>query len=207
LIQISTTSFHGGKDELWKIGSKNFYDNLIDSMEKVIAGNKTEKIQLYFSHDYSVSIIMNGLGEKFGQKPPFATSLFFELHQDKDKFYVKTLYNDQPTTFGDCKDELCEFTTFKNYLKSIHPTEPVSELCKVKSEESAPFIDPVPKPYPIPPAPYPDFEDDDSDISKDESELQTIFDFFEDNNILFYIVLAIVFVAIGYAIAKYNIYK
>lgn len=70
-----------GNAGLWELGSKVFYDNLIASMDNIIHNvENAPKMQLYFSHDYSLSIIVNGLGDLFNDEIPFASTLFFELH-------------------------------------------------------------------------------------------------------------------------------
>lgn len=108
-----------GHEFLWKIGAKEFYENLINSMEGVISGKKKVKLTLNFSHDYMLAILLNGLGEKYDDFILFAANLFFELHKIDNEYYVRTLHNQVPLKFGECKEELCKFSTFKSYLKSI----------------------------------------------------------------------------------------
>lgn len=95
-----------GHEDLWRLGSKVFYEDLITAMDKVIKGEKQAKIQLHFSHDYMLSLLMNGLGEQFTQPVLFASTVFFELHEYSSTYYVKTLYDDQPMMFGDCQEHL-----------------------------------------------------------------------------------------------------
>ena len=122
-----------GDDFLWKIGSQVFYKNLVSAMNNIIEGKDQAKMQLHFSHDYMLSILMNGLGKLFQGKIPFASTLFFELHKINGDYFVRTLYNDQPLQFGDCKEDLCPFTTFKDYMSKIHPEGDIRELCAAKN--------------------------------------------------------------------------
>jgi len=120
-----------GNDQQWKIGSKAFYDQLVSSMENVIGGRPQASIEVHFPHDYMLALLLNGLGKRFTQHIPFAATLFFELHQNDEKYYVKTLYNNQSLTYGNCQDKMCEFDIFRRYIGKIYSTQSIYDLCGV----------------------------------------------------------------------------
>ena len=105
---------YGDKD-LHRIASKLFLESVYEEMEKIIDGDSELKMRLNFAHDTTLTIFLNGLGFEQKTNPPFASTIFFELwhDQEKDSHFVRTLYNDEPITFGSCKEVDCKFFTFK----------------------------------------------------------------------------------------------
>lgn len=75
-----------GDERLWKVGAKRYLDKLVNSMDKVISGETTYKMELNFSHDTSTAIILAGLGYLTKVNPPLASTLFVELHEEGKKF-------------------------------------------------------------------------------------------------------------------------
>ena len=81
-----------GDDRLWQIGSKEFLNMIIDRMDKIVARNQTHKMEVIISHDNGINNILNGLGHLTKVTPPLATTVFFELHNENNEFYVTTIY-------------------------------------------------------------------------------------------------------------------
>lgn len=133
LSQLKMFYVSWGDDLLWKLGSQVFYKKLVSAMDSILKGNEKTKMQLHFSHDYMMSIVLNGLGEAFKEKIPFASTLFFELHKISGRHYVRTLFNDQPMHFGNCKEDMCSFQTFKDHISNIHPQGEIQELCAAEN--------------------------------------------------------------------------
>ena len=126
-----------GDSNLWKLGSKVFYENLINSMDNIINGTDQAKIQLYFAHNHTLSIFLNGLGQKFDDYIPFASTLFFELHFSNSSGYsVRILYNDNPISLFS-GSEYIPYQQFKDHLLSIHPKGDIEELCKQHFDDSS----------------------------------------------------------------------
>jgi hypothetical protein len=125
--------FVWGDNVLWSLGSKVFFDRLMSAMDNIIDGKKQTKMQLHFVHNRQLSLILNGLGIRFRKKVALASTLFFELHLNRGKYYVRTLYNDHSLTFGDCTNELCEYETFKHQITNIHPQGDIQDLCNADS--------------------------------------------------------------------------
>lgn len=93
-----------GNEQFWKIGAKGFLDKLLASMDKIIAGEPTQKMEINFAHDTSIAIILAGMGYITKVNPPHATTLFIELHQEDDGFYTMVLFNGIPLTYGPCTE-------------------------------------------------------------------------------------------------------
>lgn len=179
-----------GHEFLWKIGSKEFYERLITSMHDVVSGKKTTKLTLNFSHDFMISIILNGLGELDTEFVEFAANIFFELHKIDNEYFVKTLYNQVPLKFGDCKEELCKLSTFSNYIRSIHFSGDIQKLCNNTALES--FISG-------------DHSNDFLRKAGPSQEPNGLFSFFKAidyETLAKFLIFAIVFIIIGYALAK-----
>ena len=89
-----------GDERLWKYSAKAYLDNLLESMDSVIAGNQTYKAELNFGHDNSLAYILNGLGNLTKPTPELASTLFVELHFENNEYLVKAFYNDLQITYG-----------------------------------------------------------------------------------------------------------
>lgn len=129
-----------GDDFLWQIGSKVFYADLISAMNKTIHGEKQAKMQLHFSHDYMVAIVLNGLGKLFKDPIPFASTVFFELHKINSNYFVRTIFNDKPLTFGDCSSVMCPFDTFRETIQRNHPEGDIQDICNAAAPEAIPNV-------------------------------------------------------------------
>jgi len=121
-----------GDERLYKIGAKYYLDKLIDSMDKIIAGNQTQKIELNFSHDTSLAIILSGLGYVPPANPPLASTLFIELHSEGKEYFVKTLYNGKALKFGLCQQTECDYDTFKENVKQRTYPGTIEDVCNGK---------------------------------------------------------------------------
>ena len=190
MIKSKMFYISNGNDFLWKIGAKEFYEALTKSFDDVISGKKKVKLTLHFSHDYMLSILLNGLGEPYNDFILFASNLFFELHKIDNEFYVRTLYNQKPQKFGECKEELCKYSTFKKYILSIHYSGDIQKLCNntsldllLSSSNSHKFLE---KPS----------------SSQENSGLWNFFKNVDYETLIKFLIFALVFMFIGYALAK-----
>lgn len=121
-----------GNDILWKIGAKRYLEHLLDSMDRVIEGTQSEKLEINVGHEMSVAIVLNGLGFEVRTLPPFASTLIFELRSrdgEEDSYYVNTLYNDVPIIFEKCVEKDCDYDTFKKNIRERMFQGDIQRLC------------------------------------------------------------------------------
>ncbi|CAI2371532.1 unnamed protein product [Moneuplotes crassus] len=125
-----------GNNILWKLGSKRFLEHLLYSMEEILKGKSEERLHINVGHDMTLALVLNGLGYQIRTQPPFGSTLFFELRSKDDKsgYYVRTLYNDEPITFGQCEEqegslEGCSFEVFKKNIEDRMIKGNIYEIC------------------------------------------------------------------------------
>lgn len=126
-VQLYWISY--GDERLWKIGAKMYLDKLVASMDKIVSGEPTPKVELNFSHDRSLAIILSGLGYVTKVNPPLASTLFIELHEENGTFHVETFYNGKPLTYGLCKEKKCSYETFKENVKQRTFPGSIDDVC------------------------------------------------------------------------------
>jgi hypothetical protein len=61
-------------------------------------------------------------------EPPFASILIFELHENDNEFFIKTIFNDLPLTLPFCSGTLCDLSTFQSFVSS-NTFKNVTEAC------------------------------------------------------------------------------
>jgi len=78
---------------------------------------------------------MAALDQKIYIRPPFASTLIFELYEDdQDKqLYVNTLYNDAPLNIGSCTEK-CSARDYITFLDSRIVFTDVKGKCNEKWE-------------------------------------------------------------------------
>ena len=98
-------------------------------MEKIIAKNETHKAEFNFSHDTAVAIILSGLGYMTKINPQLASTLFVELHEENEEYFVTATFNDLPLTYGLCTEIKCKFETFKENVRQRTFPGTIEEVC------------------------------------------------------------------------------
>ncbi len=73
-----------GGDLLWDV---------FTHMQKTIKGKQEYRFILYSGHDSTVLPVMAALGVPLETTPPYASSVCFELYQDRDTYSVKVRFN------------------------------------------------------------------------------------------------------------------
>lgn len=123
-----------GDEKLWYYSSKVYLDNLITSMDAIVAGNETFKAELNFAHDNTLSYLLNGLGNLTTFTPDLASHLFIELHNINGKFVVRTYFNEKQLTFGLCTTLDCPYETFKKNAKTRVAPGTIYDACGYPTE-------------------------------------------------------------------------
>lgn len=126
---------------LWRILSSDFLKDIIHAFDEVgwDAGNlKKDRVLYYFDsgHDTNLLPVLRALGTDLQQPVPFASSLFFELHEDdiNSELFVKVYFNDI---------EIDVNILEQNDLSSSQPSdEETTEKLVMKSEESEEYDEP-----------------------------------------------------------------
>ena len=133
-VKYYTTAW--GDERLWKYSAKVYLDNLVQSMDSIIAGNQTYKAELNFGHDDSLAYILNGLGNLTKETPELASTLFVELHSSEGKYFVRAFHDDVQMTFGLCEQLDCPYETFKKNVQQRVAPGTIEEACGTQERES-----------------------------------------------------------------------
>lgn len=125
-----------GNDSVLPYYVSNFFENLLEKFDEKILNSENEndklKLEFFSAHDNNLLYILRGLGltnytddfEEFMKptkffsyrNPQLASLLLFELHELKENYFVKVLFNDKVMKINDC-EEFCSYPKFKIWLK------------------------------------------------------------------------------------------
>ncbi|CAL8098910.1 unnamed protein product [Orchesella dallaii] len=105
--------------------------------------SESEKMYFFSGHDHCISGVLDTLQMYDKKRPPFASALLLELHQEQDsqEFYIEIYYRndtDQDAyrmSIPNCK-EPCSLTEFSKLLDPFIPTD-WSQECQLPSEEES----------------------------------------------------------------------
>lgn len=75
------------------------------------------KFILFSAHDGTIRAVMNTLGVRLDETPPYASDLNFSLLQEKNDYFVTINYNQKPVVLKLCGKQSC---TLKQFMKVIH---------------------------------------------------------------------------------------
>ncbi|XP_076439265.1 lysophosphatidic acid phosphatase type 6-like [Babylonia areolata] len=91
---------------------------MLEGMEKMKRGDKTQKICLYSTHDSTTIALLEGLGIFDWKWPPFAADVRVELYEDEEgEHWVRCLYLGQEKTVRGCSGPMCRYSEFQESLK------------------------------------------------------------------------------------------
>ena len=114
---INTTQIYYLLDPYTPKARKLFVSKLLESVmyeiTDVVNSSKARNpsipyYRLHSSHDTQVSNIMQQIDHAFNfTYIPYASGIYFEVYKHEGEFFVKTSFNGQPLTFGECADVMC----------------------------------------------------------------------------------------------------
>ena len=132
-----TTYVLSGHDNQKKLGATVFLNNLLDLFDKATKNEKQPKLAYFSGHDYNIVYVLNALnltswqcvldyyrnGKELDEYcvglPKFASSLNFELYEEKQKYFVKVLYNGKEMKVcHSVSGTVCLYQEFVSLIKS-----------------------------------------------------------------------------------------
>eukprot|EP00742_Colponemidia_sp_Colp-10_P004178 GILJ01004457.1.p1 GENE.GILJ01004457.1~~GILJ01004457.1.p1 ORF type:complete len:451 (+),score=61.98 GILJ01004457.1:38-1390(+) len=115
--------FHSKESQ--RLSVSVFFSDVLHKMDAEIhgsaAGQRRPELRfgLYSAHDSTVAAVLASLGVWDFKNPPFASTLFFELHKTvSGQDFVRVIYNDRPLQIEGCAVN-CSYTQFSLLLREL----------------------------------------------------------------------------------------
>ncbi|XP_055301172.1 prostatic acid phosphatase-like [Sitodiplosis mosellana] len=123
---------------LARLSNGFFIREILEHFEQKINGSLSpnRSLFLYSAHDSTIANVLNSLGLFDPHNPPYASSVYFELYQSNDEYYMQIVYrntsdeNPLPLEIPNCGTK-CTLKQFKSIYSAIIPTETFEEECQL----------------------------------------------------------------------------
>ncbi|KAJ6250211.1 lysophosphatidic acid phosphatase type 6 [Anaeramoeba flamelloides] len=114
-------NFVMGNKTLVKLTIGPFLQDLLNAFDSKISGENPHKFHLYTAHNSGIVPLLAAYGAFDSRPVDFASSVVFELFQEKKKYYVRLSYNDRKIKIPGCKKKKCLYTKFKKITQKMIP--------------------------------------------------------------------------------------
>jgi len=102
----------------------SFVAELVDFMDRKIAGDLTYKFQLFSSHDTGVGPFLCYFGVYDGNWPPYVSHIQLNLYEDSGEHFVQFWFNDVLQVIPACGVANCPYATFRSIALANVPEDP-----------------------------------------------------------------------------------
>lgn len=104
-------------DLLARLAGTSLMSQVLVDLQNTIGKNTTVRFFLYSAHDTTVSFTLAFLQLNFTLLPPFASTLFFELNEYNNNYFVTLKYNDVYQLIPTCGAINCSIYDFERYVQ------------------------------------------------------------------------------------------
>lgn len=130
-IRNYTNAYLFSNKEALDLSSSFMYTEILQTFKGIVEGSGKRMFSLYMTHDTNLVAYLTKLNKYNGQNPPFASSIIFELHKEKENF-IKVFYNDQQLKLDFCELN-CKLEQFENFINSWAYAN-LGEACLLKGQ-------------------------------------------------------------------------
>ncbi|OMJ90891.1 hypothetical protein SteCoe_6653 [Stentor coeruleus] len=121
-------------DFLARLAGSAIMQKIANNFYMKITMNYTKKFILYSGHDTTLSFMLAFMGYTMTGLPPYASTLIFELHEDKMEYYVTLKYNNKDLKIKGCGSVNCSWDEFLRFVE-IRSIPDIENACLINTSQ------------------------------------------------------------------------